>query len=310
MEKDSKTQEKGKTQEKSKKMKASTVVKIVLIVLAIAYLAVGFIVPNEIFRKNIKDVANIGGRIVERGPTILRSITIVIVIVLISLLIQLVLKLLFSGTTRGKTLIKIINSFIKYAAVLGCIFAVLSAFGVDTTTLLAGAGILALMISLGTQSLVADIVAGLFINFENVFEIGDIVTIDGFRGEVFEVGIRNTKLRDISGNVKIIKNSAISNIVNMSHELSLVTAEISIAGSSTVEEVEQVINDSLAAIGEKIPAIKEGPYYKGITSFNDEGCGVKIVAYVNEADRFQTERDLKRELKRAFNKGGIKGVSA
>ena len=299
-----------KTQEKKEKMKPSTIVKIVLIVLAVIYLAVGFIVPNKIFKENIRDVANIGARIVERGPTILRSITIVIVIVLVSLLIRMILKLVFSGTTRGKTLIKIINSFIRYAAGIGCVFAVLSAFGVDTTTLLAGAGILALMFSLGTQSLVADIVAGLFINFENVFELGDIVTIDGFRGEVFEVGIRNTKLRDISGNVKIIKNSAISNIVNMSHELSLVTAEISIAGSSTVEEVEQVINDSLSTIAEKIPAIKEGPIYKGITSFNDDGVSVKIVAYVNEADRFQTERDLKRELKRAFNKGGVKGVSA
>ena len=87
-----------------------------------------------------------------------------------------------------------------------------------------GAGVLALIIGLGSQSLVADILAGIFIVFEGEFQVGDIVIIDGWRGEVKEIGIRTTKLVDVGGNIKIVNNSEIKTIINQTQELSLAKA--------------------------------------------------------------------------------------
>ena len=75
-------------------------------------------------------------------------------------------------------------------------FAILSTWGVNTSTLLASAGVLTLVIGLGAQSLVADVVAGLFIVIEGEYLVGDIVVIDGWRGTVKEIGIRTTKVEE------------------------------------------------------------------------------------------------------------------
>ena len=189
--------------EKTKAEKTALTVKIVLIVLAVLFLAFGIAAPKifgedsafgEMMDDNVGSIANIFKAVSGRGPAILKALTLIIVISLLSWLLRLVLKLIFAHTNRGKTVVNLINSFIKYAAMIIIVFAVLSAFGVDTTTLLASAGILALMISLGAQGLVADIIAGLSITFEGEYKIGDVVVIDGFRGTITDIGIRTTKL--------------------------------------------------------------------------------------------------------------------
>ena len=69
---------------------------------------------------------------------------------------------------------------------------ILKSFGVDTTTLLASAGVIVLIVGLGAQSLIEDVIAGLSIVFENEYEVEDIVIIDNFRGEIIEIGLRTT----------------------------------------------------------------------------------------------------------------------
>ena len=88
-------------------------------------------------------------------------------------------------------------------------------FGVDTATLLASAGILSIAISLGAKDMVGDILAGLFIIFEGEFRVGDIVMIGDWRGTVLEIGVRTTKIEDGSKNIKIIRNSNVTDVINM-----------------------------------------------------------------------------------------------
>ena len=181
----------------------------------------------------------------------------------------------------------------------------LSIWGVDTTTLLASAGILTLIVGLGCQSLIADIISGLFIIFEGDFQVGDTVVIDDWRGVVQAIGIRTTKIVDLAGNVKIINNSNITDIINNSKQLSVAICNIDIDYDESIERVESVIEANLDYMRKRIPTIVEGPYYKGIEALGESGVTIKLVAKCKEDDKYQVQRDLNREIKIIFDKNRV-----
>lgn len=259
----------------------------------------------EVIQLNMGDVANVFGFIGENIPKILKALTYVVVIQLLTKGIRYLLSLLLKKTTKGQTIGNLIDSTIKYLAAAISIWLVLASFGVDTTTLLASAGILALVIGLGAQSLISDILSGLFIIFENEFEVGDIVVIDNFRGKVHEIGIRTTHVLDVAGNIKIVNNSDIRNLVNMSKTLSLAICDVEIEYGESIERVESVFKEQLPLIKEKISTIVDGPFYKGVSAFNPSGVQIKIIAQCLEENKFQTERDLFRQIKLLFDKNDI-----
>ena len=105
-------------------------------------------------------------------------------------------------------------SLTKYGAILGTLYWCLATVGVDTGTLLASAGLLTLAISFGAKDLVTDLLSGLFIIFEGEFRVGDTISVGTNTGTVMEIGIRTTKINDGNDNVIVLRNSAISNVVN------------------------------------------------------------------------------------------------
>ena len=206
---------------------------------------------------------------------------------------------------KGETICRLLHNFLKYVSVLALLFYCLSLFGIDTATLLASAGILTLIVGLGAQTLVSDILAGLFIIFEGEFQVGDIVTIGEWRGTVVEIGIRTTKILDGSGNIKIISNSDVTGVVNMTREFSYAWIDVGIEYGESLERVESILEDEFPNIREHIPQIMEGPYYKGVVELGDNSVNIRIMALCSEADRVQTERDLNREMKLIFDKHNI-----
>ena len=208
-------------------------------------------------------------------------------------------------TKRGVTIAKLIVSFLKWATALVALFFILDEWGVPATTTLAGIGVVTLIIGLGSQSLVADILAGIFIVFEGEYEVGDIVIIDGWRGTVQQIGIRTTRLIDAGGNIKIVNNNEIKSIVNQTKELSLAKVYFPCDYETPVEKVEAIIADNLAKIKEKIPAIIEGPFYKGISDFGASNINYFFVAKCDENDIYQVQRDLNRELRILFYREGV-----
>jgi small-conductance mechanosensitive channel len=134
----------------------------------------------------------------------------------VSMVVRFLLAHIFVTSKKAATVIKLVNSFIKYAMAIVLIFVWIGIWGVDTGALLVSAGIVALIIGLGAQSLISDIIAGLNIVFEDEYKVGDIVVVDDFRGTIQEIGLTTTKIMDPAGNVKIINNSQISTVVNLS----------------------------------------------------------------------------------------------
>ena len=202
---------------------------------------------------------------------------------------------------RGETICRMLDNFLKTFSFLFILYYCLSILGVDTHTLLASAGILSLVIGLGAQSLVADILAGLFIIFESEFQVGDIVTIDGFRGTVVEIGVRTTKIKEGSGNVKIFSNSSVKNILNMTKDYSIISVDMVVKYSEDLHYIEKVLRDEFPKIKRNLPSIVEGPFYRGVSAQNMDTMTIRIIAKCLEHDRVQLDRDLRRQMKLVFD---------
>ena len=222
-----------------------------------------------------------------------------------SYVVRILLTLCLPLLKKTRGLLTIFISVIKYAAVLVWLFFALASFGVNTTVILSGIGILSLIVGLAIQPLLADIIAGLFIVFEDVFHVGDVIVADGFRGTVKEIGMRHTQLVDAGGNIKVINNSDIRSMVNLTDQLSLVSIDMAIEYGESLERVEAIIAKNLNEIKKSIPKIVEGPYYKGVSSLGDSSVNLRFFAMCEENDRFQVERDLNRAFKLLFDQNNI-----
>ncbi|MDO4493583.1 MAG: mechanosensitive ion channel [Clostridia bacterium] len=245
----------------------------------------------------------------EKTPSLF-SVTYVLISAVQILTVSGILRRIIRAITRmensrTETIGRLVDSFLKYATAIGVVFYCLQFFGVDTATLLAGAGILTLIVGLGAQQLVADIMAGLFIVFEGEFRVGDIVTIDGWRGTVEEIGIRTTKIKSPGQDIKIVRNSAISGVINQTRRYSYAVADCGIEYGESLERVEAVLKNELPHIKEHLPAIVDGPFYKGVAELGDSAVVVRIVAQCAEKDRVQLQRDLNREIKLIFDRNNV-----
>ena len=237
-------------------------------------------------------------------PNLCQTIMIIGIACTLAIIVSLLAKLTFKSK-KAKTIAKLLVNFLKWVIAICAVFFIVGAWGASATITLASAGILTLIIGLGSQSLVADILAGLFIVFEGDFQVGDIVIIDGWRGEVLEIGIRTTKLMDAGGNIKIISNNEIKSIINQTQELSIAKCYVSISYNVRIEKVEAVIADNIDKIKGKIPAIVEGPFYKGVAELGESGVSLLLLAKCKEDDIYQVQRDLNREIKIIFDDNDI-----
>lgn len=235
----------------------------------------------------------------------IRVISYAIFIFTISWVARFLLKQLTKILIRGNAIINILCSLIKYVAVIVLLFLVLQGFGVDTTAIVTGLSIVTLIIGLALQPLLQDIIAGLFIVFERVFEVGDIVVVGGFRGTVKEIGIRTTRIEDAGGNIKVINNSELRALVNMSDQLSIAAIDIGIEYGESLERVEAILKDHMDEVKANIPEIKEGPFYKGVSELADSSVNLKFVAKCKEGSKYQVERDMNRQFKLLFDKYNV-----
>ena len=237
-------------------------------------------------------------------PASIRTVQIVVIAAAASMLLTLLAKITFESKKTITVTLLLLN-LLKWIIAIASVFFVLAAWGADTTMMLASAGVLTLIIGLGSQALVQDILAGIFIVFEGDFQVGDIVIVDGWRGEVKAIGIRTTKLVDAGGNIKIVNNSDIRSIINQTKELSVAKCYVSISYGDRIENVEKIISDNLPKIKERIPAIVEGPFYKGVTELAESSVDLLFVAKCKESDIYQVQRDLNREIKIVFDDNNV-----
>lgn len=151
-------------------------------------------------------------------------------------------------TAREKTLLSLFrNAFTVALVVFGSMLA-LAQIGVNIAPLLAGAGVIGLAIGFGAQKLVQDIITGIFIQFENIMNEGDVVEAAGKSGVVEKLTIRSVTIRDMSGTVHLIPFSSVDQVSNMVRGFSFYVAEFDVAYDSDIEAVKQVMRDAFEVV--------------------------------------------------------------
>ena len=262
-------------------------------------LGIGF--GTEVF----ENAGGFGKSLKLSWTTFLNVVIAVAALVAINCLLQLLLEFLKKGSNRSKTMSTVISSLVRYTVVIVGFCWVLRIMGVNISTIVASLGIAALVIGFGAESLIADVVTGFFFLFENQFNVGDIIEVDGFRGTVESIEIRTTSVKDAGGNVKIINNSNLTNVINRSKQGSVAVSTIGVSYSTDLDALEKKMPKILEEIKASNPIFVGEVAYLGVEELADSAVVLKFKADVTENNIFAGRRALNKELKCAFDREGI-----
>lgn len=211
-------------------------------------------------------------------------------------------------SARAKTLLPLLRRVILIVISVLAGFIVLSEIGVNIGPLLAGAGVVGLAIGFGSQTLVKDVITGVFILVEDQFSVGDVVRVSGKSGVVEAITIRTIRLRDLGGNVHMIPFSAVDTVENMTKDFSRYVFDIGIAYR---EDVDEVI-DVLRVLGDEIQAdeyygnlIKEPLEILGLNEFGDSAIVIRARFTTRPIKQWEVGREFNRRIKHRFDELGI-----
>lgn len=297
---------KEQTQAVRKKFKSLGAVKLTLLAVLAVGTVLSYVFYNYIFAENSVFTQDYGSKflndVMGMIPKLIRCWQIITITAIITTLILLVISKSFTKTQRSITVSRLVCNLIRWIVTIALVIVVLAVWGVDTTALITGAGVITLIVGLGMQSLISDVVAGLFIVFENEFNIGDIITVDGFRGEVISMGIRTTKLK-AAGNVKIFNNSEIRGVLNQTVEPSTAKTLIDIEYGESLARIDGIIAEKLKDL--KIEGIIGEIVYEGVNELGASGVTLLFTAKCYEGDIFAVQRAMNKQLKTMFDENGI-----
>lgn len=239
-------------------------------------------------------------------PTLFAILAVIAGVSAVSMLLRFILEHINYKRNRSRTVAELLKSVVKYASVLVIIIWCLSIAGVNVAGIFASLGIISLIIGFGAESLIEDIITGIFIIFEGQYNVGDIIILDDFRGVVKRIGVRTTNIEDVGGNIKIVNNSDIRNVQNRSQNLSWAVCDVGISYDTRIESVETVLNANLPKISEKADGLFVEPLaYRGVQTLGESAVILRVVGKTNEADIFNAQRFLNREIKILFDDNNI-----
>ena len=299
---------------KSSPLKKIIILAIVLcVILLITNPSLMFFLP-EAWRDSLKEVY--GGLFgdVDQITRVVRinwiSLFKVVIIVLLLMIVKAVLKLVLEKikpkTAKGASVLSMIRSFSGYAIVLIGLIWCLSAIGINLSTIFASIGIVALIVGFAAESLIEDVVTGLFLVFEDEFNVGDIIEYNGFRGTVTNIGVRVTSIQDPGGNIKLVNNSDLRNVLNRSRTNSNAICDIPISYGANLAETEEVLKGIAAAIPARYPGIfKSAPAYLGVQALDASSVNLRFIAKVDESEIYNAARIMFREFKIGMDEAGV-----
>ena len=209
---------------------------------------------------------------------------------------------------RVDTLSHVIYRTVWFVAILVGLLTILPELGINISALLAGAGLIGLAVGFGAQSLVKDVISGLFILVENQYGKGDVVNIAGIGGLVDDVNLRRTLLRDLDGAVHTVPNGEISVASNLTRSWSRVNLIVAVSCGDDLDHVFEVINrvgKELAEDPEWSKDIIVAPKALGVENFGDSGIDIRILGDTQPIRQWDVMRQLRLRLKKAFDAEGI-----
>ena len=201
-----------------------------------------------------------------------------------------------------KSLVTSVFNYIMYFIIVTVVLGIL---GVNVTSILAVAGVGGIAISFGAQTLIKDIISGMFIWMEGSITVGDVVTINNLSGVVESIAIRTTKVRDYNGNIYIIPNGDIRTIINMSRDFKRAIVDIRCPYEADQAHVVQILEEEMEKASGEIDGLTSIPEVMSILSFDTDAVVVRIAVQCPVGEHWRVERDLRTRVKARFDREGI-----
>lgn len=206
---------------------------------------------------------------------------------------------------RKKTIAKVTQSIITYLLYFIAVIVILALWGVDVVPALAGLGVAGIVIGLGAQKFINDLISGFFIIFEHHFDVGEIIEVSGFKGEVVDIGLKTTKIRSWKGEVKILANGDISNVTNFSRNPSIGIIDFSIAYQEDAQQAIDLLKLELPKMKDLYPDILEEPQVLGVIALADSSVNLRVIVKTVTERHYAIERAIRQKIKEIFDQNGI-----
>ena len=207
---------------------------------------------------------------------------------------------------RLKTLSKLFKSIATYIIYFVAIITCLDMTGFSIMTVLAGAGVVSLAVAFGAQSIVEDLMSGVFIVLENQYSVGEFVSIDGILGTVSEIGMKTTKVLTESGELMIIRNGSVGTVINYSRHAQRRFVTVGIAYEENIENAKAVIQHACDIIGERYKDdFDQLPYVQGVTDLADSSVVIRTTFTSWNWTQDPISRALRQEIKEQLDNAGV-----
>lgn len=204
---------------------------------------------------------------------------------------------------RKDTIISLCKNLFKYIIMIFIVLGILNVYGVDTTSIIASLGIFAAVIGLAFQDILKDLLAGVTIIFDNKYAVGDTVEINGFTGVVTSLGLRTTKIRAFSGEVKCIGNSSFNEVTNYNLADADLFIKLNVAYNTDIDKLEKVLNSMKDDIL-KIENVKDMNLL-GVDELGDSSIVYMIDISCKAMTGVKIKREVLKMVKKRFDKEGI-----
>jgi small-conductance mechanosensitive channel len=211
-------------------------------------------------------------------------------------------------SARVRTLLPMLRTLLSGTIIVFVALNVLTEIGVNVAPLIAGAGVVGLAIGFGSQTLVRDVITGVFLLFEDAVAVGDVVSVGGLSGVVEQLSIRSIKLRAQDGSIHIIPFSAVTTVTNMTRDFSFAVLDISVAYGEDTDRVVEVMREVAADIRADPkfnPIIRDDLEVLGVERLADSGVLIRARIKGEPMARWSIGREFNRRIKQRFDKLGI-----
>lgn len=255
------------------------------------------------------------------GIAVKMLIVILAILVLRKIACRLIDRMFKNNITRGlsarsdlieekrlNTLAKMFKSIVSYVLYFIGIITCLDMLGFSITTIVAGAGIASLAVAFGAQSIVQDLMSGIFIVIENQYAVGDRVQIGGIIGEVKEIGMKTTKILTYDGHLMVISNGQISSVVNYSRAAQRSYVEVGIAYEEDIERAWQVLEQACEKVAQDerfAENFDEKPNVLGVVALADSSVVMRATFTAFNWTQAPIERELRKVVKMELDRAGV-----
>ena len=209
------------------------------------------------------------------------------------------------NTQRAETFRSVISSVFSYIMFFILATVILRVFGVDVTSILAAAGVVGIALAFGAQTLVKDLLSGLFIWGEGSIAVGDLVSINGLDGTVESITIRTTSIRNYNGNVYCIPNGDIRTITNMSRGFKRAIVNVPCPYDENQERLVAMVKEEMEIAAKEVDGIDAVPDVMSIVAFDKNSVRLQVAVICPVGEHWRIEREIRTRIKARFDKEGI-----